>query len=36
MGKYAKIIDQLPKMAGEEPEYQRKIDAIKKDIVAKQ
>jgi hypothetical protein len=33
-GKYAAVIDSLPKLAGEEPAYQEKINAVKAAILA--
>lgn len=34
MGKYSKVIDRLPRMAGEEPSYQEKVNAIRSEIVS--
>lgn len=35
MGKYTKVLAGLPKFLGTEPAYQEKVDAVKKEILAK-
>jgi hypothetical protein len=36
VGKYDHVLDKLPKLLGEEPDYQARIDAVKREILTKE